>query len=323
MLHVANGHATTALIERAALAGRSMVWADALYDGPVPGDVSDEELLRVRAAFLASSPEGVNAVLADLQGWRSSVDDQHSYDELVLWFEHDLFDQLNLIQLLTHLGQRDRVTPVTIVTLNQFPGHPYFKGLGELAPADIASLWKGRVPVTEAQFALAPRAWAAFRSADPRAIDGFLSGDTTALPFLAAAFRRHLQEFPSDRDGLSRSERRMMELAHDAPIAIGRAFAQMSAGENAYYITDRTFVDRARELSSTMPPLLELKLDDEEQRGVTQGTMQVTETGRDVLNGKADRIRLCGVDRWLGGAHVDGRGPTWRWSERAGCVIEA
>ena len=34
-------------------------------------------------------------------------------------------------------------------------------------------------------------------------------------------------------------------------------------------------------------------------------------------------IRLCGIDRWLGGVHVQVHGPAWRWSARAGQLIEA
>src|SRR5215213_8789673 len=97
ILHTANGHGTTRLIESSGVPGRTMVWCDPLNEGPVPGHVSDQDLLRLRAAFLAGNPDDIADVTADLQGWRDAVDDEKSYDELVLWYEHDLFDQLNLI----------------------------------------------------------------------------------------------------------------------------------------------------------------------------------------------------------------------------------
>src|SRR5215207_6124368 len=97
-LHVANGHATTGLIERSGLGGRTQVWCDPLNEGPVPGGITDDELLLVRARFLASDPAAAGDVAADLRQWRHAVDGEDTYDELVLWFEHDLFDQLNLIQ---------------------------------------------------------------------------------------------------------------------------------------------------------------------------------------------------------------------------------
>jgi len=97
-LHVANGTCTTNIIEAAAIPGTRSIWADPLYEGPVPAGLSDEELIDVRGRYLAGPAddpfvEPVN----DLRGWRRTIEAHDSYDELVLWFEHDLFDQLNRI----------------------------------------------------------------------------------------------------------------------------------------------------------------------------------------------------------------------------------
>src|SRR5206468_6691295 len=42
-LHVANGTSTTGTIEAAGIPGAVSIWADPLYEGPVPGGVSDAE----------------------------------------------------------------------------------------------------------------------------------------------------------------------------------------------------------------------------------------------------------------------------------------
>jgi hypothetical protein len=322
ILHAANGHSTTALIEQSAIPGRTMVWCDPLNEGPVPGNVSDQELLRLRAEFLAGDPADVDEVAADLTQWRAAIDDQDSYDELVLWYEHDLFDQLNLIQLLTHLAASKRSKPITIVMIDSFPGHPNFKGIGELTPSDVEALFATRRPITPEQLALAPHAWSAYRSADPRAIETLLARDTSSLPFLAKALARHLEEFPSDTDGLSRSERRLLELALDAP-EIKHAFPKMHGGETAHYIADSWFFDLANALATAKPPLLTINLENPRGSVMPVGTIEATADGRNVLSGGVDRIKLCGIDRWLGGVHLEGRGPLWRWSGRAGRIIEA
>src|SRR5690349_3478854 len=286
LLHVANGHATTGLIELSGVPGRTMVWCDPLHDGPVPGDVPDEELLRVRAAFLASSDEAVDDVVADLRYWRSAVD-QQDYDELVLWYEHDLFDQLNLIQILAHLGRTRSARPVTLVSIDSFPGHPDFKGIGELEPSEVAALFDMRRPVTDSQIALATRAWGAYRSADPRAIEALLNTDTSVLPFLARALHRHLEEFPSAANGLSRSEQRVMEQAINGPIELRAAWPRAVEGERWFYLTDTSFADRTQGLAGASPALVTLRVND----------FELTTAGRDVLSGSADRLQLCGIDR--------------------------
>ena len=260
-LHVANGHCTTRLIEAAGLPGRTSIWADALHDGPVP-NVIDDQLIRIRAEFIADGLDvSADDVEADLKQWRAIVDDDDGYDELVLWFEHDLFDQLNLIQLLTRIG-RDRPIrkPASLISIDRYPGHPHFQGLGELTPADIAALYDTRRPVTPQQLRVAERAWDAFRSGERAQLDALVAADTSALPFLAPALRRHLAEAPSEPDGLTRSERRLLELLARGPLDIQTAFSGMHAGETAYYITDSSFWQMVTGLAARSPALVEVNV---------------------------------------------------------------
>src|SRR5205814_3589868 len=166
-LHVANGTCTTKIIEVSGIPGSTSVWADPLYEGRVPGGISDEELLEVRARHLDPTGE-YSGTFNDLRVWRQTIEAHDAYDELVLWFEHDLFDQLNLIQLLTWIRPRlSGRTAVSLVCIGSFPGHPRFKGLGELTPGALASLFHTRQRVGDAHYWQAEEAWRAFRSATP------------------------------------------------------------------------------------------------------------------------------------------------------------
>ena len=137
-LHVANGTSTTRTIEAAGIPGQVSIWADPLHEGPVPGGLDDTELLEVRRRYLAGDSPSVDPV-NDLRRWRAVIERHESYDELVLWFEHDLFDQLNLIQLLTWIRKRvPAAKPVSLISIGSFPGRPNFKGLGELTPGELA-----------------------------------------------------------------------------------------------------------------------------------------------------------------------------------------
>jgi hypothetical protein len=278
-LHVANGHCTTALIERAGLPGKTSIWADALHDGPVP-DVSDDQLIRVRAAFIAEglANTSADAVEADLKKWRAAVDGDDRYGELVLWFEHDVFDQLNLVQLLTRIG-RDRPVrkPVSLVSIDRYPGHANFKGLGELQPADIALLFERRRRVTPQQYAVAAAAWDAFRSGNRARIESLLHDDTSALPFLAAALRRHLDEQSPAPGGLTRSERRLIEQLQRGPVEIQRAFAGMHDGETAYFITDSSFWAMVTRLAQRTPALIAVAISGpaHESTFLPEGTLSI------------------------------------------------
>ncbi|MEO7273136.1 MAG: hypothetical protein ABIX28_08180 [Vicinamibacterales bacterium] len=318
-LHVANGTSTTRTLEAAGLPGRTSIWADPLYEGPVPAGLDDDALLAVRAAFIGSGGHGKESVAAELRRWRQAIDDVDRYDELVLWYEHDLFDQLNLVQILTRLSP-GWPKPVTLICIGSYPGRPHFMGLGELTTSELAPLFESRQAVTPSQRALAHAAWAALRSPDPTAIEAVLATDTSALPYIAAALERHLEELPSTRDGQSRSERRLLEIASAGPIPLVQAFPRMHDDETAFYITDTSLLARVEELSSSAVPLLALSERTGSERSGLRGSIELTPAGRAILAG-ADRVARYGIDRWLGGVHLTGKGPLWRWDERHERVV--
>lgn len=331
LLHVANGTSTTATIHAAGIPGARSIWADPLHDGPVPGGLDDRELLTVRRQHLEGTRErSVSSGAADpsldpindLREWRAIIERHDSYDELVLWFEHDLFDQLNLIQLLAWIHQHlpaSRV--VSLISIDSFPGRPDFKGLGELTPGELLTLLDTRQRVGGPQYDLAQRAWDAFRSSTPEALDALRRENTSALPYLARAIARFLQEYPWTTDGLSRTERRLLQLAAGGGITVRDAFPRMHEGEQAYYVTDGTVAELAETLALTSPALL--ALDSTEERGILRGRVAATSMGRAVLSGERDRVATCGIDRWLGGVHLHTGGPIWRWDEAGQRVVAA
>ena len=318
-LHVANGTSTTATIEAAGIPGTTSIWADPLHDGPVPGGLDDDALAAVRAEYHAPSPAAADPA-NDMRRWRQVIAGHDAYDELILWFEHDLFDQLNLIQLLPFIRVHVPASKtVSLICIGSFPGRPNFRGLGELQPTELASLVPERQPVTAAQYDLAEQTWRAFRESTPEALDALVGGSkdpqlrTSALPFLARALRRFLEEYPWTRDGLSRTERRLLTLAADGRAEWPQSFPRMHEGEDAYYISDTAYAELAEALSACAPPLLTRSIQ----------SPALTAEGREVFEGRADRVTLCGIDRWLGGVHLQGHAVPWRWDGEAGQIRRA
>jgi hypothetical protein len=282
----------------------------------VPAGLNDDELLEVRARYLSGSDDD-SAIEPenDLRRWREVIEAHESYDELVLWFEHDLFDQLNLIHLLSWMrGRLPEGKPVSLICIGSFPGRPAFMGLGELSPNELSPLFPTRTSVQDVEYVLAERAWDAFRQPTPEALDRLRGSDTAALPFLAPAIGRFLQEYPSTTDGLSRSERRLLRLAEKRPIDIRAAFPRMHDDENAYYITDASLASLVDTLSRTSPPLVTVTNGAHPGSLTLQGTVDLTDAGRQVLSGRRDRV-ACGLDRWLGGVHLRSDAEVWRWDE--------
>ena len=199
MLHITNGDCAVAVISQV-VQGSILPWRDVLHEGPVRAGLSLEQLSAERAEFIAAAGWGqLPEVQKSFQQRDKAFRDAGRHDEIVLWFEHDLYDQLQLIQVLDGLSEL-RGPPISLVCEAEY--------LGRMAPARAAELFALRNPLVRRHFQQARAAWAAFRSSNPQDIQDL---KTESLPFLAAALRRHLEELPWTTDGLSRTERQIRD----------------------------------------------------------------------------------------------------------------
>ncbi len=323
MLHVLNGDATREVMERSGIPGTYTVWADVLHEGPVPAGVDDEEFRRVRHGFLTAYDDFISADegAAMQRGWDERLALFHEYDEVVLWFEHDLFDQLILIRHLDWFARRDMGrTVLSLICIGEFPGVQGFAGLGQLSPDQLASLVGSRQRVTIRQTELARAAWRAFTSSDPTSIERVLARDTSSLPFLAGALTRFLEEYPAVGSGLGRTERQIIDGLVRGITKPLDLFLELQRLEERIFMGDATFWTRLEMLAQGPRPLIRLPGRPIDQ-SFPKGEIELTDDGRRVAAGELDWVAIRGIDRWFGGVHLVGDRARWRWDPGGGRLV--
>jgi hypothetical protein len=322
MLHVTNGSVALSRLHDLGVPGAIVPWDDVLHEGPVPAGLDDAELRRLRAEFLGTSPDDRAGVERSLEARDARVLAAATGDEIVLWFEHDLYDQLQLLQILDRLARCEprRTARVTAILADDY--------LAAQPEARLQEWFDARRELTQSEWEAAVAAWQAFRAPDPSGLVSFDHPGT--WPTLRSAVRRHLQQFPSVRDGLSRTERQTLSALAAAPRSPRAAFgASNFEVEEAVFMGDLGWWFHIRTLITGPRPLLRVSgqappdfndpdwwRDDE-----SAPTLVVTDDGRQVLAGEADRVRLNGLDRWLGGVHLVAGRPICRWDETRGTLI--
>ncbi|MDJ0867320.1 MAG: DUF1835 domain-containing protein [Myxococcota bacterium] len=322
MLHVTNGDVAAQRIERSGLPGTVLPWRDVLHDGPVPGGLSEAELRAVRARYLASRGTGPDAPAIERSiGERDAALARcGEHDEVVLWFEADLYDQLQLVQILERLGRIEQAATTTLVCIGEHSAVERFVGLGQLEPGHFPALAETRAPVGPAQLTLGRAAWEAFTGDDARRVEALLARDTAALPFLGPALRRWLEQLPSVRSGLGRTERVLLQALRDGSRSASELFHAQADQERHPFAGDQSVWGTLEALAAEPHPLLQL-----EPAGGPTGAARATLTadGARVLDGARDRVALCGIDLWWGGVHLEGREAAFRWDEDAARVRAA
>jgi DNA-binding transcriptional MerR regulator len=307
-LHVTNGESAANTLRATPLGGAVLAWDDVLHEGPVPA-VTPAELRRVRARFLAEAGWGsATSIHAELAR-RDDVLAQAFADArpVVLWFEHDLYDQLQLLQVLSQREGRPQ-----LIMVGAFEGHPDFHGLGELTGDELETLWPVRTDVTDELLAAASAAWGAVRAPDPLALQELAARESEGLPFLGPALGRLLEELPAAADGLSRSERQLLEALAEGARRPHELFLACQAREEAPFEGDAWAWRRIAALGSGEARLLAPAGGGATPAPPPRGdgrvfaatAFELTDCGRAVLAGDADRVELLGLDRWLGGTHL-------------------
>ncbi|MBI1396243.1 MAG: hypothetical protein GC151_09720 [Betaproteobacteria bacterium] len=244
---------------------------------------------------------------------------------VVLWFEHDLYDQLQLVQILSRVAARAPRAPVDLICIGEHPDVPDFKGLSQLSEASLVALLPSSERVTARQLAVAAEAWIALCEPDPRALGGLARREEASLRYLGPALARLLQEYPSAMNGLSVTEYRTVGLLAQESVDPVTLFTRVQAREAAPFMGDWSFWRIVAGLCSGQHRLVQVAGGAEflyppkhsELGTFGRQRLELTGDGADVLEGRADAVRLNGIDRWIGGVrltidndwrrHADGR----------------
>lgn len=314
MLIVTNGDAAVATLKDAGIPGHIFAWRDVLHEGPVPHGLTLREMSDVRAAFIADRGWGSEErVRRDFKLRDDKLDSAQHQTEFLLWFEHDLYDQLQLIQILDQLVTAPpEDTILSMICREAFVSH---------TAAELLDEWfEERESLDDRQLDLGSEAWDAFTNPSPEAWAALLDEDTIVLPFLADAIERLLEEYPAPGDGLSRSERQILEALTEGHTTPGSLFRATQGMEEAAFMGDASFWPILAGLTVPDTPLvagegpMELP-GPRPDPGFLRQPLEITTMGRSVLAGEVDWMTLAPIDKWLGGVHLTK--PQWRWDPEA------
>ncbi|MDP1840294.1 MAG: hypothetical protein Q8N31_20710 [Reyranella sp.] len=320
-LHIRCGDDIRDRLVEAGIEGDYLSFADPAWLGPPP---ASNAWIAGRAALIAEhtglSRQKIRADLGDAY-WRLARAPA-DYGRIVLWGEHDLYDQAALVRVLASFAPRKKLPRVELISIDRFRGIKRLIGLGQLSAAQLATLWPRRKRISRGQLALGAKAWAALRAPTPESLEALCKSDLRALPFLKAALQRHLQELPWTNDGLSLTERNALKALTKGPRSAAEIFAEAQTKRDPQpFMGDLFFWSVLRDLLEAPRPPVAVSAATR-RAAWHKRVLRLTPTGKALLAGKLDWQTAGPHERWVGGIMVARGAPAWRWDPRTARALQ-
>jgi hypothetical protein len=308
-LIITNGDIAAELLAAAGRRGRILPWRDLLHEGPILHDLA--ACTHARVPFLAGRFGLAESEVADEFAARDAILVAHArFDRVELWFEHDLYDQLQLVQVLSFFYEVGRHEGLALVQADDFLGRER---------ADTILRFAGKLrPIVIEDLRLAGNTWRALAAPTPEAVLSRLAHRDDRLPYVRPALQRFLEELPAPGSGLGRTEAAALARLAEASCSAVDLFRAVLATEEAAFMGDLSFFRLIEDLAFGPVPLVDglpMPTDDGAER-FRGALLELSMAGEDVLRGEDDHIALNGIHRWWGGTLLDAGGldpEVWRY----------
>jgi len=327
-LHIRCGSDIQATLQTCGFSGEFMEISNPFPEGPVPPFNPLDNFVKTRNDFIKRYEADIPPEYADRITYAAdeirNVEQKlrslpQGYERIVLWFEHDPFDQLCFAYLLAHLVDCSLGnSKIELIQIDRFPGIKKFIGIGYLCqhPENLVVLWQQRVEISPAMMAFGARCWNAFTADNPTELWQLGQGPSP-LPLMQQAMLRMLKELPWTTNGLSLTEQLALEIiSRDGPINMARAFHFLNTeSEPMSFLGDGMFLSVIRPLWQHKVAALNVTSRDVNKPPMSRETVEITTTGRKLLNGQCNWLAICGsqYERWVGNVRITYGKKNWYW----------
>lgn len=282
ILHITNGDSLTGYLSTLEIKGEVITWREMLCEGPTDYTIFSEDFIAVRTQFLN----------VDVQHYALFSDQfqqitQKHYQEIVLWFEYDLFCHINLAAAVSLLSQKDIQTPISLVCSGNIDGSEKLYGLGELTKEQLFEHFTQRVVLSKTDVASLNNVWSIYCSENHKELL-LVTSKSENLMYLFNCMDYQLKRFPSTTNGLNKLEQLVLSMISKETIH-----------------SDRELIGRVLKLQEFygFGDLQIEKIIDKLSLFITKGeTVRLNTLGEQVLDGAYDAFDIMKDNTQFGGS---------------------
>ena len=260
LLHITNGDSFTERLKKLPLKGDIITWREMLCEGKTLSNVGSESFWKTRFEFLNKNYRISKSWFVEktLKEYRSLCNHKQQ-DQIVLWFEYDLFCQINMLAVLSWLKTYRRHAEISLVCSGNEDDTDALYGLNELTDEQLLDLYKRRKVLTQDDIEYADYVWQLYCSDNPMRLENLMDFESFQFDYLSDAIKAHLQRFPSIKNGLNAVENKVLQVAAEHKPKSKREFTgQILRNQGHYGFGDSQYerlITNLRPLFSSFNPV--------------------------------------------------------------------
>ncbi|WP_435263180.1 DUF1835 domain-containing protein [Tenacibaculum sp. nBUS_03] len=262
-LHITNGDNTTQVLKKLNFNGSIITWREMLCEGKTSIDVGSESFWKTRFDFFKSSYKVSKQTFIDytLKEYRNLCN-QKQQDEIVLWFEHDLFCQVNMLAVISWLKRYRKGRKISLVCSGEIEGKKGLFGLNELTHNELQEHYNKRVVLTQDDIEYADYIWQLYCSDSPLRLENIHQlNSSSPFVYLEVAIKEHIQRFPSIKNGLNKIENSILKTANQQHFKNKNELVDsILASQEVYGFTDNQYFNKLQQLKKLFTSFDPVKL---------------------------------------------------------------
>jgi len=202
--NILNGDSLAYTFPEAKIAGDMIVVREALIDGELSGD-NLNDFFHARARHIGiSDAEYKNSVVKELYNILNAPDNT----EFNLWFEYDLFCQVNMWFVISLINSLKIVKNVSIVPTSYLDktSKLFWNGFGPANADDLRTCYANRIFLNDVDLNLGQKLWEAYKNGYLEELTKLSKRQSKAFPYLQEVVKAHVERF-SDNGKRGRPEK--------------------------------------------------------------------------------------------------------------------
>ena len=235
VFNILNGDALAHSFSEAKIQGTVVVFREALIEGDLSGN-SLNDFWRSRARHHEVSEEDYHQQIVNEVEKILTAPDNSEFD---LWFEYDLFCQVNMwcmISIINGLAIEKKVYAVYTSHLDK-SSDQFWNGFGPADSEELNFCFTNRIALNENDLHLGNELWNAYKTNNDEELTRLSKKTSNAFPYLQEVVKAQIDRFPKDGTK-GRPEKAIEDILKDNPSDINKVMQEFWKRESIYGFGD-------------------------------------------------------------------------------------